>query len=147
MKISDIEVHIINKEKLKAYVNVKLGSGEPVRGIKIIKEDSGFEVIMPKAHKNSSLAKPKNKSEFNKKVIKRYMLEKLNSIDNTKAKKQITDFRIPQSAFQPIGGISEKYTSEGIYKSWQKGRKPIDTLDNRFPGSFGLKNNKYTYIK
>ena len=47
MEITEIRVTLRNEEKLKAFVNITFDDAFVVRGLKVIKGNSGFFVSMP----------------------------------------------------------------------------------------------------
>ena len=85
MNITEIKIHPVNEEKLKAYVTVVLDNCFMIRDIKIIKGNSGLFIAMPsKKRKNGQfqdIAHPLNK-ETRKEFESQIFFEYKNEIKN-----------------------------------------------------------------
>ena len=85
MNITEIKIHPVNEEKLKAYVTVVLDNCFMIRDIKIIKCNSGLFIAMPsKKRKNGQfqdIAHPLNK-ETRKEFESQIFFEYKNEIKN-----------------------------------------------------------------
>ena len=73
MEITEINVSLRNEEKLKAFVNVTFDDEFVVRGLKVIKGNSGYFISMPsrkmKDGKYRDIAHP-IRNEFRQKIEK-----------------------------------------------------------------------------
>lgn len=89
MNITDIKVHPVNEEKLKAYVTIVLDDCFVIRDIKIIDGTSGLFVAMPSKRRKDGqfrdIAHPLNKStreELERIIFKEYEAQ-VQSISNS----------------------------------------------------------------
>lgn len=84
MEISDVQIYLMNEEKLKAYATVIIDNAFLIRDLKVIQGNTGLFVAMPaKKMKDGSyrdVAHPLNQETrqyFEKKILEAY--EKANS--------------------------------------------------------------------
>lgn len=82
MKITEIKVHPVNEEKLKAYVSIVLDDCFVIRDIKIIEGHEGLFVAMPSKKRKDGqfkdIAHPLNKETrelFEQQIFESYQAE------------------------------------------------------------------------
>ena len=79
IKISDVQIYLMNEEKLKAYANITLGDCFLIRDLKVIKGHTGLFVALPAKKRKDGLfrdvAHPINqemRDELEKTVLEAY---------------------------------------------------------------------------